>query len=173
MSVNREHPSPFRAVRPGEPIRAPAWNHLVDSMNRLSNGISAVPTQVRTNFDNEADILFIRRFTIESVNGDYLTCKEIGITDKPSIPIARPPLLRRSLESHDGVSYTYSNDQTRVATLGGDSETQVMTPSYVADDIIFAISKIDDGTGAFDLSGNSITWQDLNVDARQWAKEAE
>lgn len=56
------------------------------------------------------------------------------------------------------VSYSYSDPQTRTATLSATVEVQVITPPYVVDDWIFAEHT---DRGVFDL----------NVDGRQWAHD--
>jgi len=128
--------------------------------------------------------------------GDYLLCEEYdGATPIFSpinsyIYVAKPPLLRASLESHVGVAFSATNSRgtARIATQGEESESQVVVPEYRQLDTIFAIRNINRSTGV-SVDGNAsvtddygvgirgmtrqVGWLDLNLDARAWAKAAE
>jgi hypothetical protein len=114
---------------------------------------------------------FRMRVIIQAIEGDYLECVQVGRTGpSPCTPgvdclkVARPFMLRTSLTSHAGVSFTYTNATTRVADA---TETQVIIPAYVVGDEII-IGRVYEGTGV----AAAQAWIDLNVDGRMWAKEA-
>ncbi len=54
-----------------------------------------------------------------------------------------------------------------------DTEVQVIVPAYVTGDIIFAMHGIQGGTGLtqrIDEENIAITWQEMNISGRAWAK---
>jgi hypothetical protein len=63
-------------------------------------------------------------------------------------------------------------DVTRTADDGATTETQVIVPAYVVDDVIYAMRGIEGGTNVIDDQNESVEWIDLNLDGRAWAKEA-
>jgi hypothetical protein len=106
-------------------------------------------------------------YRVKSVQADYLTCRswdgtDDGITD---VLIAKPMKLRNpATETIDalGVSYTYTDTQTRLAASSGfDSEKHKVRPAYAVNDVIYAAKCATDVTLAADHL-------DLNVDARKW-----
>ena len=122
--------------------------------------------------------------------GDYMLCRTWdGTTEGATmIAVARPFLLRKSVFDGfliDGYSYTYASVSQRVKTRDSDdkAETQVIVPAYVNSDtsdirhIIYAATGISGGTKVLE-TGNEldptkpVTWLDLNVDGRAWAKKA-
>ena len=108
-----------------------------------------------------------RRFTVDSgqTNDDYLVCDEANGAAN-NVNIYKPYKLRGSITSEtiagDTVSYgTYGTDKfSRTATIGGNSEKQVIIPYFLTGDSIFA---------EYDILGAK--WQDLNVDGRAWARK--
>lgn len=156
--------NPSRApglYRQDEVILARKLNDAVRGVNRLSGqalGVQAVaPLSYPGNPPMWLEIDFF------GIYGDYLDCVTPG--DLAFIEVARPYMLRTSLTSHAGVTFTYPDEVTRIATSGADSETQKITPSYEELDIILAV-RCGNPTG---VSGFAPAWADLNVDARAWA----
>lgn len=146
----------------GKTIRATMINQAIEVLNRGRR--AAIPRQNA----GAARAGFLRRFEITSIEGDYLICT--SVTTGEMVNVARPHLLRRSLTSHNGVSFTYTDDQTRTADDGADTETQVIVPAYVAEDEIKAFRVID-GTGIVDDDDKVIWWEDANNDGRFWAQD--
>jgi len=122
-----------------------------------------------------------REFRIVTVFGDYLQCAPISGTDG-DVNIARPPDLQRSategktLPDKDGVSVTFAftDDQTRTATIASIAETQLITPAYVPEQTsggtLFAGSTIwasfVGDSGVTDGNGDVVSWLDINSDGR-------
>jgi hypothetical protein len=114
---------------------------------------------------------------IASVDGDYLVCHSWDGTSAGTadISVARPYLLRRTpfdgTAGRNSITYAYTDDQTRTATKSGEADiTEVVTPSYVAGDIIYAAAGIRGGTDAEDDDAAALVWLDLNVDQRAWCE---
>lgn len=121
------------------------------------------------------------RFRVKSVQGDYVTCRTWDGTTEggTDIKIAKPPKLRHSVtsESIEGVtiSYSYStrsnnNDGQRTASASGASQTEIIMPVYITNDVIFATKPLR-GTGV-SVSGTPLEYLDLNVDGRAWGMVA-
>jgi hypothetical protein len=92
-----------------------------------------------------------------------------------SFAAAKPYLLRTSPfdgGSWNGVSYSYASVSARTATLGGDSEDQVIVPAYVPGDLLYVARLGAGGSSVTDDAGAPVDWIDLNLDARAWAKAA-
>lgn len=87
-------------------------------------------------------------------NNDYITCS--------GQQVRLPPLLRFSLSSRTifGVTISYSSysttNQSRIATVGANSITQVVTPGYASGDKVYVVN----------VAG---VLQDLNVEGRTFA----
>lgn len=121
------------------------------------------------------------RFKLKSVSADYLTCRTWdGATEGGTdVYIAKAPKLRHvGSESIAGTTwnYTYSaesgyEDGKRVASDGTNSEKQVVIPVYIIGDEIFA-STPDAGTDVT-VGADELTFLDLNVDGRAWARKFE
>lgn len=119
-------------------------------------------------YDNDNEIWTIKNSityiaTITAINDDTLTCSlsDEEITVNKPYALQKTPFDGESIEYDNGdtVSYSYDTYRRREATLGGDSEYQVITPDYWVDEEIL-ITKI------------SNSYYDLNQAGRQWAKEA-
>lgn len=126
------------------------------------------------NNDWEAVNAIVRRFKISALgisSADALGCnpyKADGTVDSSiSVTIAKPYLVQ-DIAAWNGLTFTYSNTQTRVATRTSDHQTenQVVVPAYVAGDDIWAVRSV------LDTGVPNTDWMDLNLDARQWAKSA-
>lgn len=103
--------------------------------------------------------------TIASIEDDYITVTPISGTG--TLIVAKPYYLRRSTFDTltvDGIEYTYSDSQTRIADNGSGTEDQEIVPPYVVGDGIMVIAT-PDGNGVTDA-----THMDANSDARTWAK---
>jgi hypothetical protein len=80
-----------------------------------------------------------KRMTVLAVNGDWLLCSD-GVSQ---YSVAKWPENRTSLASEtiDGVTltYTYTNSNTRVASDGTYSQTEVIYRRYVVGQVLFAL----------------------------------
>ena len=179
----RQHAILIPHVRRGDAIKARDWNHVGEHINRQNTGVD--PARQLTNAADIANAPGFGRFKIKTIEGDYLVCVEwngqveghldgSGVRVTPSILVARPFLLRTVTTSHNSVTFSYSSDTQRTASAAGENdETQVIVPAYVEDDEIIAIKGITRGNGAIGVANKPVLWQDLNIDARAWAKQAE
>jgi len=177
----RQHSNLIPRVNPGDDIKARDWNHVGDHINRQNTGVR-MPRQLPNVADNASEALFAR-FRIKTIEGNFLICVKWngfveGIPgDQTAVPenilVARPFLLRTITTEHNGVTFVYSDNVTRTASAAGETdETQVIVPAYVVDDEIIAFKGVVRGNGAIGPANNPILWQDLNIDARAWAKQA-
>ncbi len=81
---------------------------------------------------------------------------------------ARPWILRMSVTSRGGESYTFNGTQTRTAVKSGyANETQKITPDYVVGDEI-RVSDVD-STGVV-VAAMELTREDTNSTGRKWAQ---
>ncbi len=161
------------ALQPGDFIKAREWNQVADHINRQNSGVDG-PRQLPNAADLQ-NVTQIGRFRIKFIEGEYLVCVEWnGATEgTQQFNVARPFLLRTSNLAHNGVTFVYTDNVTRTASkVGEDDETQVIVPAYVVDDEIVALKGITRGTGAIGTGNTIVVWQDLNIDARAWAKQA-
>ena len=111
-------------------------------------------------------------FKIVNIDDDVLECVRTNVHGGSSIVyVAKSHLLRRTPfdgNTRNGISYVYSDPQTRVATNAStmQTETEVIVPSYQPDDLISAQTGMIGGTG---ITG--VKWQDVNYDGRAWASQ--
>jgi len=158
----------------GQRLSASQLNELVNALNKL-RGVTPPQQQI------DPVPYRVQQFKIVSIDYDFLTCNEWfggvkGTRGKLQIKVAKPYLLRKTPfvspePDRSGIEYTYSGTQARTAD-NGDTEDQVVVPSYVVGDIIYACSPIVNGTGV--LNGKiTLDWIDCNFDGRAWAKVAE
>ena len=169
--IRNASPTLITEARVGARPSAREFNRIAQHVNRQNSGVD--PAQQLAS-PLEAAGFFIQRFRIKSIEGNFLVCVTWnGSTEGAnSISVARAYLLRRAITLHNGISFTYSSNVRRTATSGSDSETQVIVPAFAVDDQIFAFRQPRGGTGVVDNAGKAVIWQDLNLDARAWAKEA-
>lgn len=88
--------------------------------------------------------------------------------------VAKPYYLRKTpfdgetITYNDGsdVEYIYTDNRTRTADDGTDTEIQYMTPDYYVDEIITVMAG---GTGVNGGDGEECLWVDLNSAGRTWA----
>ena len=158
----------------GDPVKAAHLNEVVEAIEEEDSKRQKVTPPVRVNPFSLAPPIS-RRFRIKSVQGDYLTCRTWnGVVEGGNdVLVAKNYLLRNSIVSRGGISYTYTSTTERTANDGADTENQVVVPSYVVNDEIFAIPFQKGGTGAENPSGGYVNYLDINSDGRAWAKKAE
>jgi len=172
--------APIRDVRRwrrGDKITDKRLNEGVDAINRIVGGVKP-PRQVaaggRPTVGSSG--AKIEQLKVVTIGDDLLVCVPYDSlsadTENPFL-VAMPYLLRRTpfdgLE-RDGITYTYIGSTSRDATDGSDTERQLITPSYVAGDIIYAARNITGKTDVRDINDVVIEWLDINVDGRAWAK---
>lgn len=124
-------------------LKSTHLNQLVKSVNRLTSGVD-LPSQSKT--AGKAGAVAAVAFTLVSVSNDYLVCTD---ANGNTVNIAKPYELRYTPfhgQTINGITYTYSSSTQRSATDGTDTETQYITPNYVAGAEIIA-SKVKGGTG--------------------------
>jgi len=169
----RSHANLIDLKRPGDLIPAKDWNLIAENLNRQNTGID--PPRQLDGVAHDLIELVCGRFRIKSIQGDYLICITWDGFNEGSenINVARPYLLRTVLSSHNDVTFVYPDNVTRTASATGETdETQVIVPAYAVDDEIIAIKGIIRGTGSLSVNNRPIVWQDMNIDARAWAKQA-
>lgn len=110
-------------------------------------------------------------YKIVSFDADFINCHSWdGTTEGTTIvKVAKPTKLRSSIatETIDGQAVAYSLydnvNQTRVATAGTNTETQVIVPRYLVGDVIYAMS-----VKTF-TTDTTVKAMDMNIDGRAWA----
>ncbi len=154
----------------GKPILASTLASLADTANEKP---IAGPKQS----DSKGNAPTAKAFKIISEEGDYLVCLPLraGLQEIASnyVNVAKNWESRRTPfdgATWNSISYVYSSNSERVAT-SGDSETQVIVPSYVANQEIRA-TRIIGGTGVTDSAGGPVLWEDENRGGRAWAKKS-
>jgi hypothetical protein len=178
MSEITRNPSALKTWRPGEPVDHRFLNQTNRAVESLRHGVNP-PKQL----SGKGAATGAAMFQLVSVHGDYVLAAEFdGVTAGTlSIPVAKPWLLRRTPfdgESRDGITYTYGGSASRegVDDDTSETETQLVVPSYVVGDVLFAIRTLR-GTGVTwsPVAGvtDPVLWLDLNIDARAWAKDSE
>lgn len=193
------HARPTRWKR-GDVITAAHLNETVDAV-RAVYGVVQEPRQVMPDsataavfelaqFKVRATIVNGQATTTADVRVDYLACERLQGSpqnegDDDFVRVALPYLLRRTpFDTGDdapvaygadraSISYDYSSNTARTATDDDDhSEDQVIVPSYVVGDVIYAVRGVGGGTGVLytntDGDRIDVEWLDLNVDGRAW-----
>lgn len=167
--------------RRGDAITAKRLDSTARVVQELHGAVQPPQQVVRR---RDETVVQVRQFRVVAVYGDFVTCARLqgtyeneAETDDQTY-VAKPYLLRRTPfdgASRNDISYAYTDNVTRTATDADDNtETQVVVPSYVVGDIIYATTNVDGGTGVeIDTGKERITveWVDLNADGRAWAKE--
>ena len=154
--------------RRGEPLAASDVQGIARSVAKLL-GTSVGPRQ-RTQYEITPGVA---QFRYQSSIGDYWVCREYdGINEGTlNILIAKPFLLRRSLTSYNGITYTYVNDFERTANDGANTETQVIVPAIVTGALIYASRSLRGTNVVSQPPATPIEWLDINADARAFAKK--
>jgi len=177
-----ERVPPFRPGTPLSALRQPL-NRLVET----ANSTVPAPGPAATGQRLPTQLHRIVQMRVLQVGGDWLLCEEWdGVTAGARHYVAKPYKLRRTpFESRriNGLEYSYTTDTERVADGdpwdGSNQETQVVVPAWaVADgasgyggDLIYAVDDPAGGTAVTDPDSNPVTWLDLNLDGRAWAKK--
>ena len=169
MSADPNQPiTQLDRLKKGEPLSARKLNASVDSINRLNGGVR--PPQQRRK-EKSASGVSLDRLSYVSMAGDFMNCHAFNadgtIDTSALVPVAKPPLLRRSVTSRGTVTFTYTSDTERTGTKAGVNELQVIVPSFIAGDNIFAAFEPFGGTGVANTS-----YLDVNINGRAWAKKA-
>ncbi len=114
---------------------------------------------------------------IVEVRDDLLICTAWPVPQEPILfAVAKPWLLRRNPwhQGPDrlGITYEYDPDdsQIRIASRDGVTETQIVTPLWVPDDVI-KVKGPYVGELLEDENGDPVLWYDENNDGRFWAEE--
>ena len=125
----------------------------------------------------ELPIAVVAQFIIADVHGDWMNCSHYDGARAGSLDvrIAKPYILRRTPwdgATREGVEYDYITDQRRNADFGNRHETQVILPTYIPGDLLYASGPIAGGTGLPGVLAD-VLWLDGNRDGREWAAEEE
>ena len=133
---------------------------------------------VRAAKHQSVSAMSIHRMRVKNTSDfpDHLVCRTWdGTTEGDTdVLVAKPYLLRRTpFDGHErgGATIVFTSMKTRTLTLDGDTEDQVVIPPYLLNDEINAALGIVDGTGVEHL-GEPVRYLDLNVDGREWMKDA-
>ena len=172
----------------GDEITAKHLDQPRQFIQRFKGG-TKIPDQLRQSVPAKVTV---RQFQIVELKTDYLIAKPYNgdEVEDNEVKIALPYLLRRTpfetltnpiaiTPTRGGFTYTYTTDSERISTKTSDSttETQVLVPEYVVDDIIYAQKGVLGGvsTEIKDDAGKDIRldWIDQNLDGRFWAKKSE
>lgn len=174
-----------RQIVPGDPITAIAWNDLLRRLNALEQ-------RGRSRTGKGGFVPAVATpFVYQSSDGDVLIGRQVyGLSDPPTVssedvPIAKPYTHRPSVLFRGGHTYAYTSDFERTDTLGGNVETQVLTPEYIAPDPvgppitpgdwIYALRAPQSSGVFYDPLGGAalapVEWIQVNVDGRAWAKK--
>lgn len=165
----------LRDVFPNDPVTAQGQMDVIRSIRELSSGV-----RPPTSLDGPGTFAGVTAFFVVSVDSDFLVCRiqsDEGTQDNDgdTVFVVKPYLLRNSITSRNGITFTYSATDTRQADDGATTEDQVVVPSYVAGDIIYAVP-VDNGLAsvtAVAADGSTTPeYLDLNVDGRAWAATA-
>ncbi len=159
----------------GEPVSASKLEELRDGLDRLIEGTD--PRQVSELLPAAAQVF---QGEIVSVSADHLIVREYRIYPSPTAPIggsnsilvAKPYLLRRTPfdgQTRDGVTYVYTTDQQRTATIGPDQRTEHVTPAYLVGDLVYCVRDVHNGTGV--ESGGAIIGSLEIAGGRMWAAD--
>jgi len=125
-------------------------------------------------------IIVVAQYQESNAQGGHLVVRKLkGLfanaeVEATAVTAALPYLLRPQINSRAGIDYT-SKDYTttrqkRIATLQSDpdqTQTEVITPSYRANDWILAL-RFDTG---LEFQEKKIELLDINIDGRHWAQE--
>jgi hypothetical protein len=112
----------------------------------------------------------VLRLRYKSMGQDHIVCREWDGANEGSIDVlvAKSWLLRQSTSARTGYTLAYTDPASRTSTktADGSTESQVVVPSFVLNDEIWAISA---DTGVT-VGGEAVEFLDLNCDARLWMK---
>lgn len=165
-----------RPVARGDPIRAQAWNNLAQRLTvleqrtlRLQGAFPVAPSLVPYRYkSSDGDVVIARRV-------DFTTTPN-GVESTEDTYLAKPYTMRPSVLVRGGHTYVYTTDFERVDTLAGNPETQVLTPAYEVDDLVWAILTVQFTGVEYDpLPAQTnlapVSWLMDNNDGRAWAQK--
>ena len=128
------------AYRNSERLSAAKMNRGVDALNRMTQGTRPVRQIVPPPRGGKAKKAIRLRF--QSMGPDHLVCLDDSGNE---VLVARQWLIRRTPfdgQTRDGISYEYSADNRRVASVGvepdEETETQEIIQKFVVDDEVWA-----------------------------------
>lgn len=126
----------------------------------------------------------IQQYKITAIADDYIEAKTWDGTTlgDVAVQVAKPWRLRKTDWNGATVTYNFNGtiftiQYTYLATPGfrtavrpstGVTENQAIIPLYSVNDIIYATEP--DGGTLVTVNSTALTWLDLNVDARAWAR---
>ena len=171
---------PLELWKAGDRPSARHFNQPVEALNDLLTGVSGPRQVIQTGRNRFPEL---RRFKVVDVEDDTLRVTPLDdLLGDEIIDVAKPEQLQRT--PFDGktrtvrgneISYVYVDGTERTATVDSEEEEQVIVPAYILDDIILCAKGITEGTGltvpAFGGGVEDVVWEDLNNDARAWAKK--
>lgn len=176
-------------IREGDqfPVGAGFWNQIIRAVNSWTNlrvafaeGITAPSLKIS---DTNAILLLPPAqpggsggqflFRLKSVAANHLVCRTWdGTTEGTAdVLVAKSFLLRNSIVSRTidalTISYTYATTTEREADDGSNTETQVVVPHFVVNDLIYASF----ATTLVTVADVPLTLMDNNRDGRAWARQ--
>ena len=174
MGINGNASKEKHLLHLGEITRLPSvgtTKNLAQPQNSVESQFDSA--EVAGGFDGFHDVGYktdsiTAEFTFVTEYDDYLLCK----IHTEKVYVAKPPLLR--ISKYDGLTYN-GKDFTRQdvnemlvedAVGSEDDETWLVTPDYVAGDIISAIRT----QKPIDIAGPKTYWQEIES-CRSWAVE--
>lgn len=141
-----------------------------DQYRRAIESINAARLSIRTSAQRPWSESMVH--VILGVFGDYIACARLwrnSAVGDATVNVARPKLLRASETDRDGVTYVYTDPQTRTASKAGETdELQIVTPNYLVGDFL-EVHVIRGKTGIPEVDAQRGSPIDANVDGRAWA----
>jgi hypothetical protein len=113
-------------------------------------------------------------FEVQSIEDDYLVCWMLDAAGTPievDIPVAKLELFRVTPydgQTINGLTYDYTDDQTRERDDGAETVTERIQPAYYEGALILAAMGVKGGTQLEDAPD----WQAL-ADGRAWVPDSE
>ncbi len=163
--------------RPGEIIESRDLNTLAETNRVRSMGV---------NYPSQAPIGLARAHVYQfqitaNDNGDFLTCRTWDGFTQGTLDylVAKPYLLQQSTLETQGrliddilITFAFTGIDSLTATNTDDDTTEdwKITMDYDVGDIIYAIGQVRGGIDQTDDDGNDLSFIDINVDGRAWAK---
>ena len=154
--------------RAGEPLSGAKLNRGVDAVNRMTQGVRPVRQIVPTPRGKKGGEKAIR-LRVQSMGPDHLVCLDDNDNE---VLVARQWPIRRTPfdgQTRDGISYVYSADNRRTATVGEETEIQEITQRFVTGDEIWAEEP---ETTGVEVGGVPVTLL-MQSDGRSFAKVGE
>lgn len=168
---------------PTEPDEETPVTYQTDPLieRRLKDDGKTLENHRRTIATMETRLSQIRTAKIIDVFDDYLECKwyspRTEYLHSVTVFIAKPFILRQTpfdgvgdltFDNGDTISYVYDTYRLREADDGSNTEDQVVTPDYIANEQILVVF----GATGVTVGGVPLMWSDINTAARAWAEVA-